>query len=92
MIDKEELLKRSDTSASYTKKKTGILASISSITGRFFGGNKRESSSKTQVFRSQSEVVTSLAFKKSNEAKTSDSGFDDSLPWAENNNSSGLRT
>ena len=65
---------------------------MSSNFGKLFGGNKRDSA-KTQVFRSQSEVVTSLAIKKSNEAKTSDSGFDDSLNWAENNNtSSGQRT
>ena len=84
-------MRRSDTNHSYIKKKSGILASMSSITGKLFGGNKRESSSKTQVFRSQSEVVTSLAFKKSNEAKTSERGLDDSLPWADNNDSSGHR-
>lgn len=53
---------------------------MSSNFGKLFGGNKRDSA-KTQVFRSQSEVVTSLAIKKSNDAKTSDSGFDDSLHW-----------
>ena len=89
MQDKEEIMRRSDTNNSYTKKKSGILASI---TGKLFGGNKRESSSKTQIFRSQSEVVTSLAFKKSNEAKTSERGLDDSLNWTDNNNNSGHRT
>ena len=69
-----------------------IAYSVQKIARRVFKKVQKCLNSKTQIFRSQSEVVTSLAFKKSNEAKTSERGLDDSLPWADNNNSSSHRT
>ena len=71
------------------------MASVSQITEKYFGGHKRGKSAQTQVFRSQSEVVTSLAMQKhgqQNMTNSSDNDDSSSLPWGDNTTGTGLRT